>query len=809
MGLSLGMSKRELRTMVERDKFSDYLPYLSYNPDTNAYYNTDDTVGFIWECIPLYSSSEKITQTLMGIFKTGIPPESVLQFILYADPYIDNIMDEYTKLKTRNNPLIKKSVEEYARFLTEGTKGVSKLQGIPLRNFRLFVSIKIPSWSAVGKTLDDIKASMYDILKGAHLNPSCLPPEGLISMLSGIFNDTPPRHQKYSDNKEISKQIILADTDIIHDVNKLTLGSRVCKITTPKSTPAFSSMSASNTLSGDIWGVVSDNNQIKCPFIFVYNIVFDDLKSAIGRKTAWIMQQHTVSSLSASLTRRKEEFLWATDEMERGEMFFRVIPVVAVIDSNEEKARESIVRVKRLWEQKGYVMQEEKGILPPLFLSCIPFGLYNIGDNVKMLDRDFNLPSKTIVDLLPIQADIQSISIKPQTLFIGRKGEVVGLDIYDMGSVNMNALIVGASGGGKSVLVNHIISSYYGSGAYIRIVDIGGSYKKTCSMLGGKFIEFTNNSNICLNPFSNIKEINEDLHTIAKIVLQMVYSFTKATPIEIEATLIKDAVRWAYDTQGQDATIDTVYQYLIDYRKYTQDASDDLVETASTLARNLRDFTSQGAYGRWFCGKSTLDISKNQFVVLELEHLKEKKELFNVIVLQVLNYVTFDLYLSNREDSRMVVFDEAWQFFKEGGYLADVIEDGDRRARKYKGSFIKVVQSIMDVKQFGNIGNVLRSNSAHKFYLESSDYERAKKEDLIDFDGFAFEMLKSIKSNRPKYSEFFLESPMGTGALRLLLSPFLYYMYTSDASDNSKINALLNSGKTYLEAIENLAKDSN
>ncbi len=49
-------------------------------------------------------------------------------------------------------------------------------------------------------------------------------------------------------------------------------------------------------------------------------------------------------------------------------------------------------------------------------------------------------------------------------------------------------------------------------------------------------------------------------------------------------------------------------------------------------------------------------------MVLELENLKIQPDLYRVVTLLVLNAVTQDLYLSDRSRSRLIIFDEAWQF---------------------------------------------------------------------------------------------------------------------------------------------------
>jgi len=238
--------------------------------------------------------------------------------------------------------------------------------------------------------------------------------------------------------------------------------------------------------------------------------------------------------------------------------------------------------------------------------------------------------------------------------------------------------------------------------------------------------------------------------------------------------------------------------------------------TAQMLACNLRDFTSGQSYGRWFNGVSNFDISRDEWVVLELENLKPQKQLFKIVTLQVINAVTQDLYLSDRSRNRLIIFDEAWQFIRgenahSGGartvaHMKEVIEEGYRRARKYGGSFTVITQSLLDLKQFGSVGDVIRANSAFKMYLESPDFEKAKAEGLIDCGEFGMALLKSLKSNKPKYSEIFMDTPFGMGISRLAVDPYSYYIYTSDAREIAEIESMVKEGMDYAGAIAEMVR---
>ena len=102
--------------------------------------------------------------------------------------------------------------------------------------------------------------------------------------------------------------------------------------------------------------------------------------------------------------------------------------------------------------------------------------------------------------------------------------------------------------------------------------------------------------------------------------------------------------------------------------------------------------------------------------------------------------------------------------------LGPVINEGYRRARKYNGSFMIITQSILDLDSFGEVGRVINGNSAFKIYLESSDFDQARKLGLIEYDDFVLQLLKSVKSNPPKYSEVFFDTPFGLGVARLVVN---------------------------------------
>lgn len=817
-GRGRGVMRQDILELARRSRLSSYLPWVAYDPDTRLYHNADGTAGFIFECVPLPFMGEKSCTTLEALFRLGLPEDSVMQFIFYADPDIEHYLEGYLSLKGRELPVLQKVMRRYTEYFLRGTRGMEAFARMPLRSFRLFVTLKIPA-EGIGKVnLKDLYSNVRENLSGAGLGPVEMPPESLVAWMRAFFNThRPPDPGCYDPSRPLRDQVLFAETVVRKDMNAIRMGDRVLRCITVKNYPAQVNPFQTNELFGGVWGGAADASQMLTPFLFTLNVVFRDLKALIHGKANLILQQQGFGSFAPALMRKKDEYLAATDEVEKGTPYVKIIPVLWAWGPDEESAAESIMRARRLWEQQGYIMQEDRGILPVLLLASLPFGLYTAGRAVEALDRDFIVPADVAVRVLPVQADFRGGG-RPQLLFVGRKGQPCPLDLFAKEANNHNCFIAAGSGAGKSFLINYITCNYFAAGAMVRIIDIGGSYKKMTTLFDARFLDFTQDSELCLNPFTNVREPVSDLPVISALVMQMCYSATDTVPpdrAELGMSLVKLAVGWAWEQFGPFADIDRVFEYLDTFPEHYRGAGGNgearaetarFVEIAREMAFNLRDFTTQGIYGRWFNGRCNFDISRDEFVVLELEHLKPQKELFKVVTMQVINAVTQDLYLSDRSRNRLIIFDEAWQFIRDGSALKDVIEEGYRRARKYGGSFSIVTQSILDLKQFGSVGDVIRANSAFKFYLESADFDRAKTEKLLDYEEFGMALLRSVKSRRPRYSEIFLETPFGAGPTRLAVDPHSYYLYTSDAGEIAEIGRLVKEGMSYDEAIDEMAQ---
>ena len=272
-----GIRYSDLNTNSFRNKFSEYLPYQIYDDELEAYLNKDETVGFCWENAPLCFAGKDTTDTLESLLSIDFPAKTVMQFILYADDHIEPYLAGHfnTKDEKRMTPLVKGIAEDYAKFLSQGTKGLDKLSGIPVRNFRSIVTLKIPFEKEMkSKKLEQLKQEVSECLFGASLHPENMPPGPLLGMLRRLFNEKYSADANhYDDELPLNKQIILSDSKARKRSSSIKFGNRKFKILTPKIFQHEINLMKTNILAGGINGFRDDRNQITTPFI--YNNNFD------------------------------------------------------------------------------------------------------------------------------------------------------------------------------------------------------------------------------------------------------------------------------------------------------------------------------------------------------------------------------------------------------------------------------------------------------------------------------------------------------------------------------------------------------
>lgn len=805
-----------LRSAVRRDSFSQFLPLLAWDQESEAFLCIDDTWGHAWEIEPAAYMFAHVQAALQGLFNIHFPDGTVLQLHTFADPLIDDALDAFLGLKLRDDPLIQASARQTHAFLSGGRHGLKALHGIPVRNFRTLLSIK--TRRPLG---EDLRRQVEEQL--SKLGIRRLEPEEVVSFYRRVFNGVSKAAPGvFADGSEIGappigRQIIDAGPDLVFEGPEVFLGNQVARCLTPKAPSRRITAERANRLMGGMRGASEDSDQIGGPFLYTLNVLFDHSQFEIHKRAQVLSAQKAAGSFAIEVGKQIEEIGWILDEASNSR-FVRVIPTLWVFGRDRSHARELAARAKRLWESEPlpFSMQEESYLNPTMLVMSLPFGLYPDRTTLRLLERDFRMPAKAAVLMAPVQTDFRGGG-RPALLYTGRKGQLITLDLFDPRINNYNFVVSAESGAGKSFLLNNLCQQYYACGALIRIIDIGGSYRKLCTLCSGRYIDI-GEEHLVLNPFDMGLAMDGDdkqsaITMAVAIVAEMANASTRKGVTTSEWNLLKSAVQWTIDTGRAERGIDAVREWLGTYPELVHsdlDRVSHLLPTARELAFNLRDFGSDGAYGHYFNGPSTLDIRSDEFVVLELERLKAMPDLFNVIVMVVVNALTQELYLSARDRPRFVLCDEAAQFMTRSdgqdlSRLAEAFGQGYRRARKYRGSFGIVLQSMNDLLLFGGTGQVILENAATRFLLQGSTYDRAVENKILDYSGFVLDLLKSVRNSKPNYSEVFIDSPLGLGIARLVVDPFSYWINTSAPEDVAAFESLIRQGASPLEAVCQLA----
>ncbi|HCF5760994.1 TPA: ATP-binding protein, partial [Pseudomonas aeruginosa] len=209
-----------------------------------------------------------------------------------------------------------------------------------------------------------------------------------------------------------------------------------------------------------------------------------------------------------------------------------------------------------------------------------------------------------------------------------------------------------------------------------------------------------------------------------------------------------------------------------------------------------------------FNGKNNVDF-KNPFTVLELEELKGRKHLQQVVLLQLIYQIQQNMYLGQRDRRKIVIIDEAWSLLTEGD-VSKFIEHGYRRFRKYGGAAITITQSVNDL--YANpTGRAIAENSANTFLLgqKADAINLIKKEGRLSLSEGGFNLLKTVHTMRGQYSEIFFMTEHGSGIGRLTVDPFSLLLYSTAPDDVQAINDHRSEGLSMNESINAVLRDRN
>ena len=176
--------------------------------------------------------------------------------------------------------------------------------------------------------------------------------------------------------------------------------------------------------------------------------------------------------------------------------------------------------------------------------------------------------------------------------FADRQGVPLKVDTADLpyqtGRINnRNKFVLGPSGSGKSFLMNNIVEQYLTYNYDVVIVDTGDSYSGTCSYKGGRYIQYTEEKPITMNPFAVSKEeFNIEKTEFLTNLIFLIWQGADATVSPTQKSVLDNALLAYYQQHFEghtdwhkDKNNEDLLLYLNKYNVYDEDLNYDEEQT--------------------------------------------------------------------------------------------------------------------------------------------------------------------------------------------------------------------------------------
>lgn len=792
-----------MNKVLSQKRLSQFFNVLAYHSDDKLFLLNDHHIGFGFVAEPLAGADQSIADRLTVLLNSDFPKDTLLQFCLIASPNIQAKLTIFRAIRQgQKDPLIRAAVFARSEFLKQGALSQLDAQTqLRVREFKLLITCKIPiekafpSERALQKA-SQLQQAMNQILKTIGFSHHELNASEYLSYLSDLINVDRPVEDKVipQNDKPLNEQILDYDTALTVDHDRLELGSKTLKTLSFKRFPNRIYFGHAAHYAGD---KMTGSRGLFGRFYLTATLHFPDSESQIATletKRQWAMNQAYGPMLKfvPLLGQKKQGFDVLFEAISNGDRPIKLMLNLVLISNSAAEAIGDVSNAKTYYKELGFELMEDKFFGLPIWLNSLPF----VADKQAISDlfRYRTFASQHVSALLPIFSDWKGTGT-PAFNLISRTGQLMNLSLYDSGS-NFNCCIAAQSGSGKSFLVNEMIASYLALGGQCWVIDVGRSYEKLCEFFGGTFLQFGKSSQVGLNPFAIVQEYEEEADILVGLVSAMAAPTERLT--DFQSAHLKREMHRLWLQKGKSMRVDDIADAL----KTHEDIR------IRDVGEQLYPFTQQGEYGRFFMGTEHIQFD-NRFTVLELEELKGRKNLQQVVLLQLIYQIQQEMYLGVRNRQKILFIDEAWDLLTNGD-VGKFIETGYRRFRKYGGSAVTVTQSVNDLYN-SPTGKAIAENSANMYLLgqKAETVNQLKKEGRLPLCDAGYELLKTVHTISGVYSEIFFLTERGSGIGRLMVDPFHKLLYSSKAEDVMAIKTLTDAGMSTENAILTLLKCPN
>jgi len=819
---------------IEYNRFSNLLPWTAWLPDERLFVleKTDEkgeskieAVGYCLEVNPQTGASEEMVDLLTNIFQ-DVPVGTGIQVILYGSPDLRNWLGEYNAvadgcINDKQRAIVKALASRREKHYQYGTEhGIAGNNPYLLRTYRICLAVTVPVKNT--NDIDEIRDIAKDISLQRDTHVTLLRtyyqfkyewnPDHLVNWMSAILNPYELQPElNYDEGRELREQVIAPNTayKIIKDGIKIGNNKKEVIAT------SFSvrSYPKPTYFLAQIDGLIGDPTMgalgYPCPFLIVMGAKTQDFETS--RNTTTLKHARATTNAESPMARfmpemaeKKRDWDIMLKSHDSGKGAIKIYHQL-ILFSPEEINAKACQNAVSVWRSQGFEIAPDTFMQSQAFLASLPMSLTpSLQNDIEKAKRFTTKTVYNAINMSPFVGEWSGIG-KPIIPLFGRRGQAMGIDLFANETGNYNGCVVGASGSGKSAFLNELALRYLATGAKVWIIDVGRSFEKLCHTVGGQYIEFTEETKLILNPFTMVTNIEEDMDMLKNLIGQMMSPSKPLTDYEMSQVEIN--LRELWDVHGRNTTITMLADKLMNFGRSKETGSEEGDLRVRDLGVQLVSFTEKGAYGKYFTGETNVNFDNN-FVVLELEELNNKKALQSVIMLLVMYKITQEMYLAEREQPKIVIIDEAWDLM-QGGSTAGFIEKGYRRVRKYKGGFLTGTQSVEDYYRSDGARAALE-NADWMFLLrqKAESISTLEKSGRLAMSPHLKKMMLSITTLQGVYSEVLVHcGQMGMGIGRLFFDKFSLLLNSSKAEDFEAIKRYRESGMDTVSAIEQVMRD--
>ena len=661
------------------DRLGSLLPY-GHEVEAGLFTIMDDkhlaieSIGYTLEVTPQTGATVEMASQLTSLFSTDLPTATGIQVTLFAEPDIEWATNAYAASRTPAflAPLEKQETvktlshlaHERVRYLKKGlSHPLSGGSHFRVRHFRAWVSVAIPLgdkklFIAIEKAKKE-RDRHITLLKSQYLYSHTWNSLDLYRTLRTILNAQKSSEELKTKAKpnaldSLSHGLINPDTRAVikEDGVELSSSGKEPVLLTGLSVSGYPSDYALALTSRFIGHKAQD---IPCPFLVTCAVSMPDFEKT--RSKANIMAARAKQIADSELARylpylkkRERDYDIVTEEYAENGGLCKVTHQVLLL-APEKYAEECIEATVSVFKEAHLDLTRDTRMHWQSLMVSLPMTMGPLlAKDLEVAQRQSTKTITNAANFSPFLAEFQGTgprngeeSLTPLLLLTGQHGQITPVDPF-ASSGNYNAIIVGTSGAGKSALTNDLITGNLGTGGKTYVIDVGASYKKLCQLLDGQWIEYGPDTDLVINPFELVRDIKEDMGFLLPILVEM------ASPNEglsdFAQSVLQAHAIFCLEKAQENNVVATVTDLVNSLSRglVNPEKNSTPDRRVTDLAVQLSPFARDGAYGRHFDGRSTVNFN-NDFIVLELEGLKGRKTLQSVVLLCLIFLITQDLFV--------------------------------------------------------------------------------------------------------------------------------------------------------------------